>query len=42
MYGGAFEDCVLTTIYCEAASKPDGWDSSWSMGTKEVIWGYTE
>lgn len=30
------------TIYCEASSKPDGWDENWSNGNdSRVIWGYT-
>ncbi len=40
-------DCVfqgcdsLTTIYCEAESKPSGWDSDWKEGcSAQVIWGY--
>ena len=31
------------TIYCEAASKPDGWNDYWCSGNDErVVWGYTE
>ena len=29
-----------TTIYCESASKPAGWDSNWASGVYSVIWGY--
>ncbi|MBR7100727.1 MAG: leucine-rich repeat protein [Clostridia bacterium] len=28
------------TVYCEAESKPDGWDESWSNGAADIIWGY--
>ena len=34
----AFEDCLSLTIYCEAASKPSGWDSSWNSNCP-VVWG---
>ena len=39
-----FSDCdLLTTIYCEASSKPIGWESDWNSNcTAEVVWGYTE
>ena len=36
------------TVYCEAESKPDGWDDEWTgderkdIKVKEVIWGYKE
>ena len=40
----AFEYCTSLTIYCEAESKPSGWNSAWSsplMGpTIPVVWGY--
>lgn len=26
----AFEGCTLLTIYCEAESKPEGWDYNWN------------
>ena len=29
------------TIYCEASSKPDGWDNWWNYGGYPVVWGYT-
>ena len=32
-------------IYCEATSKPEGWDELWvptSMLSRYVTWGYTE
>ncbi|MBE7091453.1 MAG: leucine-rich repeat domain-containing protein [Clostridiales bacterium] len=39
----AFYNCASLTIYCEAASKPSGWDSDWnkkdSYGNKlPVVW----
>ena len=37
----AFLSCTSLTIYCEAESKPIGWDSSWSFGNP-VIWGYKD
>ena len=39
----AFDNCnSLTTIYCEATSKPEGWDDDWKYGCNaEVVWGYT-
>ena len=27
-------------IYCEAESKPSGWDSNWYLGNPSVVWGY--
>ena len=37
----AFENCSNLTIYCEAASEPDGWSSSWNISACPVVWGYT-
>ena len=37
----AFRDCTSLTIYCEAASKPSGWDSDWNDSNCPVVWGYT-
>lgn len=34
---GAFDDCYSFTIYCEAESKPSGWESYWS-GDCPVVW----
>ena len=36
----AFEGCTSLTIYCEASSKPSGWNSSWNYSNCEVVWGY--
>ena len=38
----AFSGCVsLATIYCEAESRPNGWDSNWEYGVNSnVIWDY--
>ena len=38
----AFYCCSsLETIYCEAESKPSGWDSSWKSNCNaQVVWGY--
>ena len=37
----AFSACDRLTIYCEAPSKPNGWDSMWNSG-RPVIWGYKQ
>ena len=37
----AFAYCDSLTIYCEAESEPDGWDSSWNYSNCPVVWGYT-
>lgn len=29
-----------TVIYCEASSKPDGWDANWNISNHTVVWGY--
>ena len=34
----AFEDCSSLTIYCEATSKPSGWDSYWNPHNRPVVW----
>ena len=36
----AFYNCDSLTIYCEAASKPSGWDSGWNLNNRPVVWGY--
>lgn len=36
----AFSSYNNLTIYCEALTKPDDWDSNWNTAC-EVIWGYT-
>ena len=38
---GAFLGCKSLTIYCEATSKPSGWDSNWNYSNCPVVWGYT-
>lgn len=30
----------LGTIYCEASSKPSGWDDNWNFTNRSVVWGY--
>lgn len=38
---GEFNLCTaLRTIYCEAESKPDGWDKDWNYSKTSVQWGY--
>ena len=34
----AFGYAVNSTIYCEATSRPSGWDSTWNSG-RPVVWG---
>ena len=36
----AFVWCVNLTIYCEAKSKPEGWDTDWNPTNLPVTWGY--
>ena len=38
----AFYDCDSLTIYCEASSKPSGWDSDWNYSNRPVYWGINE
>ncbi|MBE7079207.1 MAG: leucine-rich repeat domain-containing protein [Clostridiales bacterium] len=35
----AFSYCNNLTIYCEAGSKPSGWDASWNKSERPVLWG---
>ncbi len=37
----SFYGCSNLTIFCEAESKPDGWDNAWASGVGTVNWGYT-
>ena len=34
----AFYFCSKLTIYCEASSKPSGWDSNWNYYSRTVVW----
>ena len=34
----AFSFCSSLTIYCEATSKPSGWDSWWNSSNRPVVW----
>ena len=34
----AFYECRSLTIYCEAASEPSGWSSSWNSSNRPVVW----
>ena len=36
----AFYGCTSLTIYCEATSKPAGWNSDWNYSNCPVVWGY--
>lgn len=35
----AFRGCSSLTIYCEATSKPLGWDNLWNFDNLPVVWG---
>ena len=37
---GVFSDCSSLTIYCEAESKPNGWNRDWNPSNRPVVWGY--
>ena len=37
----AFGGCLSLTIYCEATSKPSGWNYYWNLDNRPVVWGYT-
>jgi hypothetical protein len=37
----AFFGCNSLTIYCEAESKPEGWDSYWKNSNRPVVWGHS-
>ena len=42
-----FKNCPNLTIYCDAESKPAGWNNGWNPSNRPVIWGgvvidYTE
>ena len=40
---GVFNNCTNATIYCEATSQPNGWDSTcWYGSSKKIEWGYVE
>ena len=36
----AFFVCDSLTIYCEATSKPSGWNKNWNYDNRPVVWGY--
>ena len=35
----AFDDCSLAVIYCQAKSKPSGWNTTWNPSFCTVYWG---
>lgn len=37
----AFTGCDDLTIYCEAESQPNGWNSNWNPDDRPVVWGAT-
>ncbi|MBQ4585883.1 MAG: leucine-rich repeat protein, partial [Clostridia bacterium] len=38
----AFSGCTGFTIYCEAESKPNGWDGIWNFSNCPVVWNCKE
>ena len=38
----AFYDCGILTLYCEASSKPIGWQYNWNYDNRPVVWGYNK
>lgn len=36
----AFSHCSKLTVYCEAASRPNGWSADWNYTNCSVVWGY--
>ena len=38
----AFYGCINLTIYCEAGSKPNGWDDDWNSTNCPVVWGHKQ
>ena len=38
----AFYNSIDLVIYCEAITKPNGWDSSWNKSNCQVVWNYCE
>ena len=36
----AFSGSSSLTIYCETASEPSGWSSSWNSSNRPVVWGH--
>jgi len=36
----AFNECSKLTIYCQATSKPSGWNFYWNYSNCPVVWGY--
>ena len=37
---GAFAECYCATVYCEVASKPNGWADGWHSSDCPVVWNY--
>ena len=37
----AFGGTPSIVFYCEAESQPSGWNSSWNLNNRPVVWGYT-
>lgn len=35
-----FYQCHDLTIYCEAESKPEGWEEDWNTQNRPVVWGF--
>ncbi len=37
-----FNECKNLTIYVEAGSRPNGWQTSWNPSKCTVVWGYND
>lgn len=37
---GVFKGNFITTVYCEAPSKPAGWATDWDIDCQKVVWDY--
>ena len=38
--GGEAFDCDMASFYCEAQSKPEGWEENWNPQNRPVVWGF--
>ena len=36
----AFKGCTSATVFCEAASRPSGWNEDWQDSTEGIVWSY--
>lgn len=42
MGSSVFNDCLNLTIYCEVASRPNGWSTYWNKSHNQVVWSYVK